>query len=225
MGNPVADVLKRSNLRPGLDVFRASALVAQPIALPAEIAEAFPRLSIPAGRTIACHGSAAVSLALRLAAAGCPRGKWSAIVSSAEPTTPAINPAAARESGVALERTLWVCVGDTASAAAMCMESCAVVVVHGGINRRNVQRLQARAASAAATLIFICADDEHGVDADVTFAAADEHWDGLLAGYGHLMNRDLTLSVRARHAPPMNPAPVRLHRDSEQEPHDVPEHA
>ena len=224
MGNPAADVLKKSKIPAGLNVFRASALVTQSIALPGEISQAFPRLKISTGRALACRGPAGVSVALRLAASACPDGKWTAIISSAEVDAPLINPAAAREAGVALERALWVRVTDAASAAAMCLDSCAVVLVHGALVAREAQRLQARAANASTTLIFICAEDARAVDADVVFATSDAHWDGLLAGYGHLMHRDITLSVHARHGQPMSPEPVRLHGIHEQKPHNVPEY-
>lgn len=215
MGNPAADVIKRSGLLAGVNVFRASALVAQPIDLPPEIAVAFPRLSVPLGRMLACRGEAAVHVALRIAATACPQGKWTAVVGDQQ--TDSINPAAAREAGIALERTMWVGVSDLCAATAMCLDACAVVVVHGSVSRREAQRLQARAAHTSTTLIFTAAHATTDIGADVTFTTSDARWSGLLGGYGHLMEREITLDVRARHAPQMSPAAVRLH--------DVPAHA
>lgn len=188
-------------------VFKASALTERLIRLPEEVAEAFPDLGLTRGRTISCHGGSAVSLGLRLVASACHAGGWCAVVSS----TRSINPAAAREAGVSLERTLWITADDLGVATALCLDSCAVVLVHGVVALRDARRLQARANNCSSTLILLNSDF---AQADIVFETTNERWEGLLGGYGHLMHRDLELHVRARHAAPMSPKQLRLHHVS-----------
>lgn len=176
-------------------VFKASTLTERLIRLPEEIAEAFPGLGITRGRTISCSGGSATSLGLRLLASACPNGGWCAVVSK----TRFINPPAAREAGVALERTLWIAADDLGAAAALCLDVCAVVLVHGVVAPRDARRLQARVNHCSSTLILV---DSDFTQADIVFETTHERWDGLLGGYGHLMNRDLELHVRVRHAAP-----------------------
>ncbi|NBO56143.1 MAG: hypothetical protein EBU84_16485 [Actinobacteria bacterium] len=188
-------------------VFKASTLTERLIRLPEEVAEVFPELGVARGRTISCFGGSAVSLGLRLLASACHTGGWCAIVSS----TRSINPAAAREAGVALERTLWITAEDLGSATALCLESCAAVLVHGEVVLRDARRLQARANTCSSTLILLNSDY---TQADIVFETTNERWEGLLSGYGHLIHRDLELHVRVRHAAPMSPKRLRLHHVS-----------
>jgi hypothetical protein len=190
-------------------VFKASALSERSLRLPPEIADAFPRLSLTFGRTVTCRGASAVSLSLRLAAQACPAASWTAVIAPRG----LINPAAAREAELNLERTMWVNVDhkDAASAAAMCMESCAVVVVSAAINQRDARRLQARAMNASSVLILI---NTAAVDADLAFITSGERWEGLLGGYGYLKDREFELEVKARHSAPMQPRVLRLNHVS-----------
>jgi len=188
-------------------VFNASTLTERLIRLPEEVAEVFPELGVARGRTISCFGGSAVSLGLRLLASACHTGGWCAIVSS----TRSINPAAAREAGVALERTLWITAEDLGSATALCLDSCAAVLVHGEVVLRDARRLQARANTCSSTLILLNSDY---TQADIVFETTNERWEGLLSGYGHLIHRDLELHVRVRHAAPMSPKRLRLHHVS-----------
>ena len=184
---------------------------ARTLELPEEISDALPNLTIGSGKTIACRGLSAVSVALRIAASACPGGRWTAIISAGTGTGFSVNPAAAREAGVALERTLWIGVGDVAATAAMCMESCAVILVCASMGIRDQRRLQARAAHTACTLIL--ANPEQGSalnEVDAVFETSDERWEGLVGGYGHLMQREIRLAVRVRHAPPLPRVNVRL---------------
>lgn len=188
-------------------VFKASALTERLIRLPEEVAEVFPELGVARGRTISCFGGSAVSLGLRLLASACRAGDWCAIVSS----TRSINPAAAREAGVALERTLWITAEDLGSATALCLDSCAAVLMHGEVVLRDARRLQARANTCSSTLILLNSDY---TQADIVFETTNERWEGLLSGYGHLIHRDLELHVRVRHAAPMSPKRLKIHHVS-----------
>ncbi|MFF5227189.1 hypothetical protein [Dactylosporangium sp. NPDC000521] len=144
------------------------------------------------GATIAVQTS---SVLLALLAAASRAGSWCAVVGM-----PSLNPAAAAEMGVALERLALVPDpgAEWASIVAALLDGVDIVVaaVPGSVAPAVAGRLAARARQRGSVLM------PAGVwaGADVTVAPVQQTWGGLGEGRGRLRCRELTIQARGRGA-------------------------
>jgi hypothetical protein len=166
--------------------------------------ELLPGAVVQRGSVVACHGSAAVSLALALAAGPSQQGAWVAVVG-----LPTLGLAAAAEAGVVLHRVVAVVEpaeapcsdGMWADLLAACIDGFDMVVLGPGTQqvrpataRRLVARLQARGAVALAVGAPV-------FGADLRFEAVTQAWTGLGHGHGVAQGRRVQVSLSGRRVP------------------------
>jgi hypothetical protein len=154
------------------------------------------------GRTVACTGGAAVSLALTLVAAATSSGSWLGLVG-----VPWIGVEAAHELGVALERTVSVAVEPEtpvvwAERTAAAIEGFELIItsvpaqVPDRLLRQVRQRLQARGG-----VLIDVMPGRRDAAADLVIFSQTERWEGLGWGAGHLRRRRVELTVAGRRMP------------------------
>lgn len=164
--------------------------------LPA-LAGALPE-GIPRGSVVECGGASAMSSALLVVAEATRQGAWLGVVA-----LPALGLAAAREMGVALERTVLVRDLDQLDQSQRGQVLGAVidgfdVVLLGGaaqIRTGTARQLQARLRSRGAVLVVVGGVGSFSGDLRVVTRAT---WSGLGAGHGSLRSRRIEVTVDGR---------------------------
>lgn len=176
--------------------------------VPAGLDRWLPDGGLVRGRTMACAGGAAISLALALAAPATQRGSWLALVG-----VPGVGPEAAAELGVALERVVRVDVGTGGATAwaervVAALDGFELILtqtprsVGDRVVRQVRQRLQARGGVLVDLIPEV--DRRRGVGssgAEVAMTAQPLAWTGIGAGHGHLRARRVAVTVSGRRAP------------------------
>jgi hypothetical protein len=171
------------------------------------LASLLPDGGLVRGRAVTCGGVAATSLAVSLAVAATASGSWLAVVG-----IPTFGLEAAEELGVPLERVVSVEPGDGHASGERWAELVAATldgfeVVITGVPRRLgaalARRVQARLQQREAVLITVGTGP---FPVDVELHAADQQWEGVATGWGHLRGRRVTVSSSGRRVP----RPVRL---------------
>ncbi|NBP50535.1 MAG: hypothetical protein EBU70_05010 [Actinobacteria bacterium] len=152
------------------------------------------------GRTVACGGDAAVSLALHLVAAATQAGSWLALFDDGR-----VGLLAAHERGVALQRTVLVSPprdpSSWSSALATAVDGFEVVAAFPprGASPADLRRVQARVQARGAVLVLV--DPRRRVpapQADTVLATRTRAWHGIADGAGHLESRDVDVEVAGR---------------------------
>lgn len=176
------------------------------------LAQVLPDGGLVRGRTVSCTGAAGVSLALALVARATEAGSWLALVG-----VPWVGIEAARELGVALDRTVSVDAdpdvpGVWGERVAAATDGFDLIVTSlpprapDRLARQLRQRLQSRggvlvdvsgAGPASARPGSVPAPS----GADLTLATAGTVWEGVGWGHGHLRCRRFTLTVTGRRVP------------------------
>lgn len=163
------------------------------------VAEAFVELfaerGLVRGRTIACSGAAATSLALALAAPAVAAGSWLATID-----VPTIGLDAASEFGIALERVVAVRADaarwpDVVAAAADGFDLLIARVpadVSPSAMRKVATRLRQR------DVVMLVLGDPGALSCDGVLDAGDAEWVGLGDGHGHLRHRRLVVEASGR---------------------------
>jgi hypothetical protein len=162
--------------------------------------ELVPQCTLQRGSVVGCHGAAAVSLALALAAGPSQAGAWVGVVGF-----PALGLAAATEAGVVLERLVAV-TGEFSDAQwadllAACIDGFDVVLLGPGtqaVRPPTVRRLLARLQSRGAVAITIGAPV---FGADLRFDCTDSVWIGLGQGHGVAQGRVAQVTLTGRRVP------------------------
>jgi len=187
------------------DAVDPAALGLRTLPVPDAWAPLLPAGALVRGRSIACTGLAAPTLALSLVAEAVREGAWLAVVD-----LPWIGVEAAGELGVPLERLgrgdvgrrgregrgeLW----GEAVAAALDGFDCLLTRVPAGAPAGLVRRLQVRLRSRGGVLVAV--GDPGPLGPEVTVAADDLRWEGLGRGHGHLRSRRLAATVTGRRVP------------------------
>jgi len=184
----------------------------QPVALAGErslpVAPAFDALlpqGLRRGATVALRrGPGATTLALALGAAASAAGSWAALVGPVP-----VNPAAAGEVGLALERLVVVDPPAEQWSTVVAALLDAVDLVYAGAPGRvpagDARRLVARARERGAVLIQLpplsrAGDDPWPATADHRLTVADPSWVGLGGGAGRLEARRATVVAGGRGA-------------------------
>jgi hypothetical protein len=151
------------------------------------------------GQAVSCHGIAATSLALALAAEATAAGAWLAVVD-----VPWLGVEAAVEVGIPLERLVRVDPGvDTnwADLTAAVLDGFEVVVTR--IPRRlgaaALRRVSARVKARDAVLVVL--GEAGALAADVVMESSAPVWEGVEAGWGHLRGRKITVEASGRRVP------------------------
>ena len=161
-----------------------------------------PDGALARGRTVACRGPAATSLAVALAAAATDAGAWMAVVD-----VPWLGVEAVAELGVPLERLVRVDQGSDSSGTAWAelvaavLDGFELVVtriprrLNGGVLRRVLARVQAREG------VLIVVGEPGALTPDITLEAAAPVWEGVDDGAGHLRGRRVAVAAAGRRIP------------------------
>jgi hypothetical protein len=156
-----------------------------------------PRAGLARGQVVGCQGSAALSLALSLAAGPTESGSWAAVVG-----LPTVGIQAAAELGVAVERTLFVAapppdqwavvLGAVIDGADVVIASAPARSVPAGETRRLQARLQSRGG------VLLVVGDPGAFVPDLVLGTEVLGWEGLGEGHGHLTCRRVSIQVEGR---------------------------
>jgi hypothetical protein len=158
-------------------------------------AELFPERGLVRGRTLACSGPAATSLALALAAPAVVAGSWLATID-----VPTIGLDAASEFGIALERVVAVRADatrwpDVVAAAADGFDILIARVpadASPSAMRKVTTRLRQR------DVVMLVLGDPGPLSCDGVLTAGGAEWIGLGDGHGHLQRRRLVVEASGR---------------------------
>ncbi len=158
-------------------------------------ADLFPEGGLVRGRTLACSGPAATSLALALAAPAVAAGSWLAAID-----VPTIGLDAASEFGIALERVVAVRTDatrwpDVVAAAADGFDLLIARVpsdASPSAMRKVATRLRQR------DVVMLVLGDPGSLSCDGVLDAGDAEWSGLGDGHGHLQQRRLVVEASGR---------------------------
>jgi hypothetical protein len=172
-------------------------------------ASLLPEGGLVRGRTVACQGLTAPSLAVSLVAEACRAGSWLAVVD-----LPWLGIEAAAELGVPVERLVRVDAGQPDGSAGrdargeLWGEVLGAVLdgfdliltrVPPRVPAGLLRRLQTRLRSRGGVLVVV--GDPGPLAADLTVASAGVRWDGVGDGHGHLRTRRVTAAVDGRRVP------------------------
>jgi hypothetical protein len=157
--------------------------------------ELFPERGLVRGRTLACSGPAATSLALALAAPAVAAGSWLAAID-----VPTIGLDAASEFGIALERVVAVRTEaarwpDVVAAAADGFDLLLTRVpaeASPSAMRKVASRLRQR------DVVMLVLGDPGPLSCDGVLHADGAEWIGLGDGHGHLQQRRLVVEASGR---------------------------
>lgn len=174
-----------------------------------------PEGGLVRGRSVACTGGAAVSVALALAAEATRRGSWLAVVG-----LPWVGVDAARELGVALERMVRIdvptdggfdggidAVSDWAERAAAAADGFELVLtrVPARVSERMLRQVRQRFQVRGGVLIDVRpggrSPRSSSAGADLVVDAAVDTWTGIDRGSGHLRDRVVDVTVTGRRSP------------------------
>jgi hypothetical protein len=169
------------------------------------LAPLLPDGALVRGRSLACEGVTATSLALALAAGATAAGAWLAVVD-----VPWLGVEAAAELGVPLERLVRVEVGagrerDRARAwadlQAAVIDGFELVIsrVPAAANPAVVRRVQTRMQSRGAVVILVGAS--RAWSTDLTLRTTRASWEGVAEGHGHLRARRVAIEATGRRVP------------------------
>lgn len=161
------------------------------------------------GRTVACQGLTAPSLALALAAQAVREGAWLALVD-----LPWLGVEAAVELGVPVERLVRVDAGPGDGSAGRDARGELWAEVLGAtvdgfdlvltrvpprVPAGLIRRLQTRIRAKGVVLVVV--GEPGALSADVTVTGGAVRWDGVGVGHGHLRARRVTAEVTGRRVP------------------------
>jgi len=163
-----------------------------------------PEGALARGRTVACRGVAATSLAVALAAEAAAAGAWLAVVD-----VPWLGVEAVAELGVPLERLVRVDPGETAGSfggawadlVAAVLDGFELVItrvprrVSSTVLRRVLARVQARES------VLLAVGEPGPLVPDVAIDASAAVWEGVADGWGHLRGRRVTVTASGRRVP------------------------
>ncbi len=175
--------------------------------------ELLPQAVMQRGSVVECAGSAAVSLALALAAGPSLAGAWVGVAG-----LPQVGVAAAVELGVAPERLVMVAEpaqrfddGQWADVLAAMIDGFDVLLLGLGAHavkavtaRRLVARLQSRGAvllSVVSSVVSSSDGASGAFGADLRFEATDAVWQGLGDGHGVARGRRANVQLSGRRVP------------------------
>lgn len=195
-------------VEPSVDLVALAERVA-PLALARErtlpVADAFAELFVEGGlvrgRSIACSGPAATSLALSLAAPAVQAGSWLATID-----VPTLGLDAACEFGIALERVVAVRTGeqpdqqaarwpDVVAAAADGFDLL-ITRVPAGVSPTAARKVATRMRQRDVVVLVL--GDPGTLSCDAVIDAGGVEWTGLGDGHGHLQHRRLVVEAAGR---------------------------
>ncbi len=171
--------------------------------------ELLPQAVMQRGSVVECAGSAAVSLALALAAGPSLAGAWVGVAG-----LPQLGVAAAVELGVAPERLVMVAEqaqrfddGQWADVLAAMIDGFDVLLLGPGahaVKAVTARRLVARLQSRGAVLLSVVSSSDGAsgaFGADLRFEATDAVWQGLGDGHGVARGRRANVQLSGRRVP------------------------
>lgn len=193
--------------------------VGQVLPVHAGLAHLLPHRGLRRGSTVVVRGSTTVLLALLAEATA--EGSWAAVVGM-----PDIGLLAAAELGVAVSRLALVPRpgAELGAVVAALLDGLDVVAVAatGSLTKRAgslttlARRLSARARNRESVLVSF----GPWPGADLELDCTGSHWTGLGDGYGHLVEREITITVRGR-GMAARPATDRIHLPANQKPAEI----
>ena len=171
--------------------------------VPDSLAGLFPEGGLVRGRTVACEGSAATTLAMSLVASALAAGSWLAMVD-----LPTVGLDAARELGIPLERVVAVHTGDDLARARRWPEVVAaaadgfdIIIARApdGVAPSVARTVATRIRQRGAVLVLL--GDPAAIPVDGALRGSTVSWAGLGDGHGHLRERRLTVDASGRRIP------------------------
>jgi hypothetical protein len=163
-----------------------------------------PEGALARGRTVACRGVAATSLAVALAAEATVAGAWLAVVD-----VPWLGVEAVAELGVPLERLVRVDPGETVGAYGGAWADLVAAVLDGfelvvtrvprRLNAAMLRRVLARVQARESVLVAI--GEPGPLTPDIALEASTAVWEGVADGWGHLQGRRVTVAAGGRRIP------------------------
>jgi hypothetical protein len=167
----------------------------------AAFGELFVERGLVRGRSFACSGPAATSLALALAAPAVASGSWLATID-----VPTIGLDAASEFGVALERVVAVCTGDQPDQQAVRWPDVVAAAADGfdllitripvGVSPSAVRKVATRVRQRDVVMLVL--GDPGALSCDGVLDAGTVEWAGLGDGHGYLERRQLVVEASGR---------------------------
>ncbi len=208
----------------------------QTMPIVAALDELFAERALVRGRTLACTGPAATSVAMEMVAAAVVAGSWLAVVD-----VPTFGLDAACEAGIPLERVVAVTTQSDVNCMAWVEVMAAAVDGFDVVVARQpdaqtsaaaLRKLSTRIRQRGAVVVMLD-DRDWNIDrasnemsagmsdgmSDGVIDSATVSWSGLGAGYGHLEARTVDLSVSGRRFPGRQRCRVTLPRPSHQNHH------
>ena len=166
-----------------------------------DLAELFVERGLVRGRSFACSGPAATSLALALAAPAVAAGSWLATID-----VPTIGLDAASEFGVALERVVAVSTGEQPDQRAARWPDVVAAAADGFdlLIARVPAAVSPSAARTVATrlrqraVVMRVLGDPGPLSCDGVLDSGAVEWTGLGNGHGHLQHRQLVVEAAGR---------------------------
>ena len=163
-----------------------------------------PDGALARGRTVACCGPAATSLAVALTAEATVAGAWLAVVD-----VPWLGVEAVAELGVPLERLVRIDPGAPAGSfgtawadlVAAVLDGFELVVtriprrVNAAVLRRVLARVQARES------VLVAVGEPGPLVPDIALEASTPVWEGVADGWGHLCGRRVAVAATGRRVP------------------------
>jgi hypothetical protein len=163
-----------------------------------------PEGGLARGRTVACRGVAATSLAAALAAEATVAGAWLAVVD-----VPWLGVEAVAELGVPLERLVRVDPGDTAGSFGTAWADLVAAVLDGfelvvtriprRVSAATLRQVLARVQARESVLVAV--GDPGPLVPDISMEASTPVWEGVASGSGHLRGRRVTVAAAGRRIP------------------------
>jgi hypothetical protein len=163
-----------------------------------------PEGALTRGRTMACRGVAATSLAVALAAEATAAGAWLAVVD-----VPWLGVEAVAELGVPLERLVRIDPGDTSGSFGAAWADLMAAVLDGfelvvtriprRVNAATLRRVLARVQARESVLVAV--DDPGPLVPDISLDSSTPVWEGMAHGWGHLRGRRVTVAAAGRRIP------------------------
>ncbi len=166
-----------------------------------EFAELFAERGLVRGRSFACSGPAATSLALALVAPAVASGSWVAAID-----VPTIGLDAANEFGIVLERVVAVRTDDLPGqqiarwpdvvAAAADGFDLLITRVPAGVSPTAARKVATRLRQRDVVMLVL--GDPGALSCDGVLDASTAGWEGLGDGHGHLQRRQLVVEASGR---------------------------
>jgi hypothetical protein len=164
------------------------------------LADLLPGHGLQRGSVIATRGPAAMSIGLALLAGASAAGSWLGIVGLTS-----IGLSAATELGIALERVFLVAqppITRWAETLAAVADGAELILarVPPQVRPSDIRRVRSRLSTRGAVLLLAGPEEHAAIQADVVIGTSTVRWEGIGAGAGRLLARQVQVEAGGRRA-------------------------